>query len=118
MVALAVRTLEQVWTRLALLSLEFQRISFLVSFTAPSELLVMDRLVWTMILYIFHTLNFTHSYYMTPLPTIFTLWYPRIHVSTLNSYNISSNIETPADEIFDLHTTLCIPNVNPNDGHI
>ena len=80
--------------------------------------MVMDRLIRTITLHTFHTLNFACVYHMIPLPSIFTLWHPEVHISISNSGNISSNIEVSIDEALSLHSTLNVPNVYPDDGYV
>ena len=50
--------------------------------------------------------------------TIFALWDIGIHVSTMYSCNMISNIEEPIDEIFSFEPTLSIPYVNLDNCHI
>ena len=55
---------------------------------------------------------------MAPFPTVFTLWYSKVHVSTTNCGNETSNIEPPIDKVLCFHTALNVPDVDPYDGHI
>jgi len=52
---------------------------------------------------------------MSLFPAIFTLWNSRVHVSSSNCYNISSNIEAMVDEALSSAATLNVPNINPNN---
>ena len=92
--------------------------SLLVSFTTPSKLSVMDGLVGTITLHIFCTLNSACTHWITPLPTIFTLWDPEVHICTSNSGDVSTNIEAPIDKALGLHSALYIPNVYSYDRHV
>ena len=55
---------------------------------------------------------------MTSLPIVFTLRNARVHINHSNHHNIPSNIETSINKAFSLDSTLCVPNVNPHNGHI
>jgi len=52
---------------------------------------------------------------MTPLPTILALWNFWIHIHTMNSNNIATNVEASVNKALGLCTTLGIPNINPNN---
>ena len=118
MLSMAVYTFEgmQIW--FAFFSFEAWRINFIVHFAAPSEFMVIFLLVRSVTLYAFWALNSARESQMTPLPTVFTLRNTRVHISHSNHHNIPSNIETSINKAFSLGSTLCIPNVDPHNGHI
>ena len=55
---------------------------------------------------------------MIPLPTIFALWYAKVHVGSLNGCNITFNVETFVNEHLGITVTLDISNIYPNNRHI
>jgi len=55
---------------------------------------------------------------VTPLPTIFVLWYTRVHVGPPNGCNITSDVETSVNEHLGIIATLDIPNIYPNNQHV
>ena len=48
---------------------------------------------------------------MSPLPTVLTLRNPWVHVGSVNSRNVSSNVESPIDDVLRTRTILRIPDV-------
>jgi len=93
-------------------------VSLLISFTTPNKLLVMYRLVRATAFDISHILNSVYICSVTLLPTILTLRNSRVHISTMNTSDVPTNIETSVDKSLGLCTTLGIPNVDSNDWHI
>ena len=55
---------------------------------------------------------------MTSFPAIFTLWNPRVHVSTSNSCDEPTDIETPVNKRLGSTTTLDVPYIDPNNCHV
>ena len=55
---------------------------------------------------------------MTPLPAVLALGISRIHVCASNSRNVVTYIEASIDEHFSVFTTLYIPYVDPDYGHV
>jgi len=55
---------------------------------------------------------------MTLFPTVFTLWYFRVHISATNCGNETSDIEPSVDEALCFSATLSIPDVDPYSGHV
>jgi len=55
---------------------------------------------------------------MTPLPAIFALEDTWVHVCSSDCSDVVAYIEASVDEKFCVLTTLNIPNVDPNYGHI
>jgi len=118
MFALAVWTFERIETRLFLLGFKPRRVSLFVSFATPYKLAMMNSLVRAVIFDIFHPLNSAHTCYMTPFPTVFTLWYSGIHISTTNCGDKTFNIEYFIDKTPCFQATLSIPDIGPDDGHV
>jgi len=52
---------------------------------------------------------------VAPFPTVFALWYTRVHVGITNCGNEASYIESSVDEALGLGPALSIPDVNSND---
>ena len=116
--SMAVYTFEGVWTWFAFFGFEVWRINSIIHFAAPSEFAVIFWLVRSITLYTFWVLNSARESQMTPLPTVFTLRNTRVRISHSNHRNIPSNIETLINKTFSLDSTLCVPNVDPHNGHI
>jgi len=55
---------------------------------------------------------------MTPFLAIFTLQNSRVHVSTSNSRNEPTDIETLVNKRLGFTTALDVPYINPNDRHV
>jgi len=51
---------------------------------------------------------------VTPLPTILTQWYTRVHVSAPDGGDEVSYIETSVNEHFGILTALDVPNIYPD----
>ena len=97
---------------------KIQRINFVVCFAAPTKFAVILWLMRSVALYTFWALNSARESQITPFSTVFTLRNTRVHISYSNCCNIPSDIETPINKAFSLDSTLCIPNVDPHNGHI
>ena len=76
------------------------------------------RFVRTVALDTFSSLNATRKGRVSPLPAILALGDSRIHICTSNYGDVIAHIEAPVNEKFSVFSTLNIPDVNPNDGHI
>jgi len=55
---------------------------------------------------------------MTPLPAVFTLQHSGVHVCAMNCSNEAADIESPIDETLDFGTTLHVPYIDPDNGHV
>jgi len=55
---------------------------------------------------------------VSPLPAILVLGNSRIHIRTSNCDDVIAHIEAPVNEKFSVFSTLNIPDVDPNNGHI
>ena len=76
------------------------------------------QFVWTIALDAFSSLNATRKGGVFPLPAILALGNSWIHVRTSNCGDVIAHIEAPVNEKFSIFSTLNIPDVDPNDGHI
>ena len=76
------------------------------------------RFVWTVALDAFSSLNATQKGGVSPLPAILALENSRIHIHTSNCGDVIAHIEAPVNEKFSIFSTLNIPDVDPNNGHI
>ena len=83
-----------------------------------TKFMVIFQLVRTIALDALRSLNSARKHCMIPFPAVFTLRYTQIHISTLNSYNILANIEASVNESFSFATTLNIPNIYSDNGHV
>jgi len=73
--------------------------------------------VWTVALDAFSSLNATRKGGVSPLPAILALGNSWIHIRTSNCGDVIAHIEAPVNK-FSIFSTLNIPDVDPNDGHI
>ena len=105
-------------TRLSLLGFEPRRVSLFVSFATPCKLAMMNSLVRAIILDTFYPLNSAHTYYMTLFPTVFTLWYSRIHISTMTCGDKTPTIESSINKTSCFWATLSVPDINPDNSHV
>ena len=55
---------------------------------------------------------------MIPLPVVFTLWYVWVHIGSANCSNKTPNVEMSVNNLLDILSTLGIPDVDLDDGHI
>ena len=68
-----------------------------------------------------HTLRslyMTDSCCMIPLPAILALQYTWVHICTLNCCDKTTDVEPLVNDFLSIGSILCIPNVNPYDGHV
>ena len=68
-----------------------------------------------------HTLKLlymTHSYCMSPLPTVLALWNIWVHVCSTNCCNKAFNIEPLIYDFFSIWPTLGVPYINLDDGYV
>ena len=106
----------RVW--LAFLGFESGWVNFVVSFATPAKLSVVFRFVRTVILYTFGSLNAAREGRMSPLPAILALGNSQIHACAPNCRNVIPYIKAPVNEHLCVFTTLDIPDVDPDDGHV
>ena len=76
------------------------------------------RFVWTVALDAFSSLNVTQKGEVSPLSAILALENSQIHIHISNSGDVIAHIEVPVNEKFSIFSTLNIPDVNPNNGHV
>ena len=74
--------------------------------------------MWAIALDAFSSLNVTRKGGVSPLPAILALGNSWIHIRTSNCGDVVAHIEAPVNEKFSIFSTLNIPDVDPNDGHI
>ena len=117
-ISFAVGTLEGVGARIAFFGFQSRWVDFVVSFTTSTKLPVVFRFVRTIALYTFRSLNATWEGRMSPLPAVLALGNSQIHVCASNCRNVVTYIEASIDEHFSIFTTLDIPDVNSDYGHV
>ena len=110
-VSLAIHTFEDMRTWLT--NVGSRTIQFLVFHTAPRFLSVVFSIVSSIALGAPRDVRATTKCRMSPLPTVLTLRNPWVHVGSANSRNVSSNIESPIDDVLRTRTILRIPDVYP-----
>jgi len=113
-ISFTIRALERMRARFTLPGFKSRRISFVVSFTTPTELSMMFQLVRAVTFNTFCSLNPARQGGMTPFPAILTKRDARVHVCTSDGGDGVSYIETPVNEHFRILAALNVPNVNPN----
>jgi len=69
-------------------------------------------------LYAFSPLNVANTHCMTLFPAIFTLQDSQIHVGSLYYSNEAFYVEASVDNFLSIGSTLGVPYINLNDGHI
>jgi len=74
-----------------------RRVYLLVSLTTPPEFMVVFGFVGAITLDALGTLDSARKSRMTSLPTILTLGYARVYVSTSNCGNILADVEVAID---------------------
>ena len=110
-VSLAIHTFEDM--RIWLTNVGSCTIQFLVFHTAPCFLLVVFSIMSSIALGAPGDVRVTTKCRMSPLPTVLTLRNPWVHVGSANSRNVSSNVESPIDDVLCTRTILRIPDVYP-----
>ena len=112
MISLTVCALEDM--RIWLPTIGSRSICFLVFHATPHFLSVVFGIMSSITLSTPGDMRAIAKCRMSPLPTVFTLWYSWVHVSFTHSRNKSSNIESSIDDVLHARTTLGIPDVHPN----
>ena len=112
MVSLAIHALKDIRTWLT--NIGSHVICFLVFHIAPHFLSVVFGIVSSRALSTPGDMRATAKCRMSPLPTVFTLWYSWVHVSSMHSRNKLSNVESSIDDVLHARTALGIPDVHPN----
>ena len=79
---------------------------------------IVDCLMGTIALNTFGPLDTTNTCYMPPFPTVFTLQDTWVHICTTYYSNETSHVKLLVNDQFGLGTILCVPDINPNDGHV
>ena len=111
MVSLAIHTFEDM--RIWLTNIGSCSIHFLVFHTTPRFLSVVFGIMSSIALSAPGDVRVTTKCQMSPLPTVFTLRNPWVHISSMNSCNELSNIKSLIDDVLHTRTTLGIPDVYP-----
>ena len=112
MISLVVYALEDMRTQL--FTIGSCSICFLVFHATSRFLSVVFSVVSSIALSAPGDMRMTAKCQMSPLPTVFTLQYSWVHVSSANSRNKLSNIESLIDDVLHARTALVIPDVHPN----
>ena len=55
---------------------------------------------------------------MSPFPAILALGNTRVHVHSPDSCDVVTNIEAPVDKHFSILSTLYVPYINLDNGHV
>jgi len=79
---------------------------------------MMFSFMWTTVLDTSCFLNPAWESYMIPPPIVLILEHIQVHIHISDSGNIASYIKTPINEIFGLATTLNVPYIYLDNGHV
>ena len=117
-VASTIGTFECMWTRFTLLCFQTQWVRLLIGFATLTEFMIIFWFMWSITFDTFEFLDSVWKCGVFLFPTIFTLWNPRVHISSSYCSDIPSYIEALINQALSSTPTLNIPNVNPNDWHV
>jgi len=117
-VSYAVGTFERMRAWLALLGFQSRWVNFSISLAAPTEFSVVFGLVGAIAFDALGSLYSAREGGVTPFPAVFALGNSRIHVCSSNSSNIVANIEASVNKHFSIVTTLNIPYIYLDNGHV
>ena len=117
-VSFAIGALERVRAGFALLGFESGWVNFIISFTAPTELSVMFRLVGAIAFGTSCSLDPTRHGGMAPLPTVLAEWNTGVHVCASDGGDMVSYIKASVNKHFCVLTALNVPDVDPHYGHV
>jgi len=118
MIASTVRAFKGMRTQFTYFYFKARRIRLRVSFATLAKLMMVFRLVRPVALDTFGPLDSTRECGVTSFPAIFTLWNPRVHVSTSNSRNELTDVEASVNEGLGFTATLSILYIDPNDCYV
>ena len=118
MSSFAINTLEDMRARLAFLCSKPQQFQLIIFFAVLCLLSIMLGIVRSIAFDTSRHVKSTTKCCMAPFPTVLTLWNSRVHVHTMNSSNILSNIKMLIDNRFGYSSILWIPDINPNDHYV
>jgi len=118
MITLAVQAFECVGAGFTFLCFQSWRVDLVVCFTAPSEFSVVLRLVRAVTPDAFGALYSAQKSGVAPFPAVLILGNSWVHICSLDSSDILSNIEAPVDEHLGICPALDVPNIDPYDGHV
>ena len=93
-------------------------IYLIVCFATPCKMTVVFQFMWAVTFDTLYPLNPAQKGSVAPFPTVFTLEHSWVHIYFFNSGDIVSYIEILVNKAFCLATTLNIPNIQLNNGHI
>jgi len=114
-ISMTVGALEGMQTWFTFFCFKARRISFLIHFVIPPELMMVFSLVRAIALDVLEALDTAGHSCISLLPAILALRNARVHVGSSNSCNKPLYIETPVNKTFSLTSALNIPDVNPNN---
>ena len=93
-------------------------VRLLICFATPCEMTLMFQFVWSVTFDALSSLNPTWKCYMPLFLAVFVLGHTRVHIYPSNGGNVVFYIETSINKALCLASTLNIPNVQLNNGHI
>ena len=95
-----------------------RRIHLLICFIILHEMMVMFWFVWSIAFDTLCILNSVWKHHISQFPAIFALEHIWVYIYLSNSSNVVFYIKTFVNKTLSLASTLNIPNVQPDNGHI
>jgi len=118
MTTTAVQAFECVGAGFSFLCFQSRKVNLVVCFAALSEFSVVLRLVRAVTLDTFGALYSAQESGVAPFPAVLALGNSWVHVCSLDSNDVLSNIKAPVDEHLSIHSALNVPNIDLYDGYI
>ena len=117
-VSLTVGAFERIGTQFTLLCFKMQWVQFFIRHAAPPKFAVVLRFVRSIAFDAFWPLDSAWEGCMTPLLAVLALEHTRIHVSTVNSGDVSSKVKVLVNETLSFLLTLEVLDVYLYNQHI
>ena len=111
-------TLKWMSIEFSFLSFEPKKVSFKINIATLCYLSMVFNFMRIFILLAVSTIWIAGESNVLPLLKILVLGNTRVHIYSINCYNVLFHIETFINKTFNLCTILKVLNVNPYNGHI
>ena len=118
MTTIVVQAFECVGAEFSFLCFQSRKVDLIVCFAALSKFSVVLWLVRAITLNTFGALYSVQESGVAPFLAVLALGNSWVHVCSLDSNNVLSNIKAPVNEHLGIHSTLDVPNIDPYDGYI
>ena len=117
-VSFAADTLEGMRARLTFLCSKPWRVWLIVFFAAPCLLPVMFGVMRSIAFDTSGHMWLATECWVALFPTVLTLWNSGVHICTIDSSDVTTNIELSVDDCLSFGSILWIPDIDPNNSHI